>query len=79
MDSPLPWLLELVSLLPYRLYHSERPERLGFQLPISLGLDILAVQPNLLARRVASRLYALVVSTLLQILSVDEVFSANNH
>ena len=49
MDSPLLKELQLVRLLPDRMENPKRPKELCIQLPVALGLDIFAVQPNFLA------------------------------
>ena len=59
--------------------HLEWPKELCFQLLVMLDLDILAVQPNFLARGVASRFDFLIVSLFLKFLGIVEIFSANNH
>ena len=59
--------------------HSKRPKELCFQLPVTLGLDVFAIQPNFLARGVASRFDSLIVSLFLKFLGMVEIFSANNH
>ena len=69
----------LVGLLPYRLYHFERPEKLGFQFLILFGFNVFDVQLNLLTRRIASRFHIFVMSILLKLLGMAKVLSVNNH
>ena len=59
--------------------YPERPKKLCLQLPVTLSLDIFAVQPNFLAGGVAPRFYFLIMSALLKFLSMVEIFSANNY
>ena len=57
----------------------KRSEELGLQLPVSFGLDTLAVQPNFVTRYVVLRLHALIVSSLLKLLSMVEVLPSNGY
>ena len=59
--------------------HPKRPKEFGFQLPITLGLDIFAVQPNFLVKNIAPRFNSFIVSSFLKFLGMLEVFLANNH
>ena len=79
MDSPLFRELQLVRLLSDRRENLERPKKLCLQLPVALGLDILAIQPNFLTGSVALRFDSLIVSLFLQFLGMVEIFLANNH
>lgn len=55
----------------------ERLEELGFELSILFYFDIFAIEPNFFIGCLAARLYALIVSSLLQFLSVEQVLLAN--
>ena len=79
MNSPFFMKFQLVFLLPDRMEHLERPKELRFQLLVPLSLDILAVQPNFLARGVALRFDSLIISLFLKFLGMIEIFLANNH
>ena len=79
MDFPLFRKLQLVRLFSDRIEYPERPKKLCFQLLVTFGLDIFAVQPNFFARGVAPRLGSLIVSLFLKFLGMMEVFPANNH
>ena len=57
----------------------KRPKKFCLQLPVVLGLDILAVQPNFLAGGVASGFDSLILSSFLKFLSIIEIFLTNNH
>ena len=59
--------------------HSERPKELCLQLPVALGLDIFAVQPNFLAGKITLGFDSFIVSPFLQFLGMVEIFSLNNH
>ncbi len=58
---------------------SERSKKSAFELLVPLRLDVLAVQPDLLARRVATALHSFVMDSLLQLLCVEKVLTANFH
>ncbi len=56
---------------------SEYSKELDLKLILPLRFDVLAVQPDLLARSVTAALYSLVMSSFLQLLCVEEVLAAN--
>ncbi len=56
---------------------SEGSKKLALDLLVPLRFDVLAVQPDLLARSVAAALYSLVVGSFLQLLYVEKVLTAN--
>ncbi len=58
---------------------SEGSKKLALKLFIPLRLDVPAVQPELLARSVASALNSLVMGSFLQLLCVEKVLTANFH
>ena len=57
----------------------ERSEELGIKLPVAFGFDVFAIQPNFVTGCIAPRFDAFIVSSLLKLLSVVEVFPANGH
>ena len=57
----------------------EWPKELCFQLPVSFGLDVFAIQPNFITRSIAPRLDAFIVGPFLKFLGMVEVLFANNH
>ena len=59
--------------------HPERSKELCLQLPVTLGLDIFAIQSYFVIGDIASRLNAFVVGLLLKFLGMVEVLSANKH
>ena len=70
MDLPSFRQFEFVGLATHRVQNSKRPKELRLQLPIAFGFDIFAIQPNLLARSVTSRLGFFIVGLFLQFLGV---------
>ncbi len=56
---------------------SEGSKELALELLVSLRFDVLIVQPDLLARSVATALYSLVMGSFLQLLYVEKVLTAN--
>ena len=70
MDPPSFWQFEFVGLATYRMENSKRPKKLRLQIPIAFGLDIFAIQPNLFARNIISRLSSFIVGSFLQFWSV---------
>ncbi len=58
---------------------SEGSKKLVLELLVPLRFDVLAVQPDLLARSVTAALYSLVMSSFLQLLCVEKVLKANFH
>ena len=79
MNSPILKKLQLVSLLPDRVEHLERPKELCLQLPVTLGLNILAVQPNFLTGNVILGFDFLIVSSFLKLLGMVKIFLAHNY
>ena len=59
--------------------HSEWPKEHCLQLAVPLGLNELAIQPNLLAGDVALRLDSLIVGSLLKFLGMVEVLAIYDH
>ena len=70
MDPPLFRQFEFVGLATHRVQNSKKPKKLRLQLPIAFGFDIFAIQPNLLAKSVTSRLSSFIVGLFLQFLNV---------
>ncbi len=58
---------------------AEGSKELTLELFIPLCFDVLAVQPDLLARSVATALYSIVMGSFLQLLCVEKVLTANFH
>ncbi len=56
---------------------SEGSKELALKLLVPLRFDVLVVQPDLLARSVATALYSLVMGSFLQLLCVEKVLTAN--
>ena len=79
MDYSLFQQFEFVGLVTYQVQNLKRPKELCLQLPIAFGFDIFAVQPNLLAGSITSRLNFFIVSLFLQFLGVLQVFSTYSH
>ena len=59
--------------------HLERPKELCLQLAVLLGIDELAIQPNLLTGDIALRLDSLIVGSFLEFLGMVEIFATYNH
>ena len=57
----------------------KRSKELRLQLPVLLGLDIFAIQPNFIIKSIASRFDISIVGALLKLLSMVKVLTANNH
>ena len=66
-------------MLPNRVDYSEWPRKLYLQLAVPLGLDELAIQPNLLVGGVAPRFDSLIVGSLLKFLGMMEDLAAYDH
>ncbi len=49
----------------------ERSKEFAFELLVPLCFDVFAIQPDLLARSIASTLYSLVIGSLLQFLCME--------
>ena len=58
--------------------HPERPKKLCFQLSVTLGFNIFAIQPNFLAGGIALRFDSLIISSFLKLLAMVEVFATHN-
>ncbi len=58
---------------------SEGSKELALELFVPFCLGVFAIQPDLLARSVATVLYSLVMGFLLQLLCVEKVLTANFH
>ncbi len=56
---------------------SEGSKELALKLLVPLRFDVLAIQPDLLARSVATTLYSFVKCSFLQLLCVEKVLAAN--
>ena len=76
MDPPLFRQFEFVGLAIYRVQNSKMPKKLRLQLPITFSFDIFAVQPNLLAQSITSRLSFFIMNSFLQFLGILQVLSA---
>ena len=59
--------------------HPEQSKELCLKLPVTLGLDVFAVQPYFVTEDIASRLNAFVMGSLLKFLGMVEVLLANKH
>ncbi len=59
--------------------NSEGSKKLVLKLLVPLRFDVSAVQPDLLARSVASALNSRVMGSFLQLLCVEKVLTANFH
>ena len=59
--------------------HPEQSKELCLQLLVTLGLDVLTVQPYFVTEGIASRLNAFVMGLLLKFLGMVEVFLAKKH
>ena len=70
MDPPSFRQFEFVGLATHQVQNSKKSKELRFQLPIVFGFDIFAVQPNLLAGSITSRLGSFIVGSFLQFLGV---------
>ncbi len=58
---------------------SEGSKKLALELLVPFRFNVSAVQPDLLARSVASALNSLVIGSFLQLLCVEKVLTANFH
>ncbi len=58
---------------------SEGSKKLTLELLVSLHFDVLAIQPDLLARSIAAAFNSLVMGSFLQLLCVEKVLTANFH
>ncbi len=57
----------------------EGSKKLALELSVPLRFDVSAIQPDFLARSVASALNSLVMGSFLQLLCVEEVLAVNFH
>ncbi len=57
----------------------EGSKELALKLLVPLRFDVLAIQPDLLARSVATALYSLVMGFFLKLLCVEKVLTINFH
>ncbi len=58
---------------------SERSKELALKLFVLIHFDVPAVQPDILARSVATALYSLLMGSFLQLLYMEKVLTANFH
>ncbi len=79
MNPSFLWKLYFVSLLAHRMQYPKRYKEFSFEFPIPLGFDVFAIQPNFVARGIASRLCMVVVTSLLKLLCMLKVLSADSH
>ena len=70
MNPPSFRQFEFRGLATHWLQNSKRPKELRLQLPIAFGFDIFAVQSNLFAGSITSRLNSFIVSSFLRFLGV---------
>ncbi len=61
------------------MQYPKRSKEFSIEFPIPLGFDVFAIQPNFVARGIASRLCILVVISLLKLLCMLEVLSTDSH
>ncbi len=61
------------------MQYPKKSKVFSLEFPILLGFDIFTIQPNFVARGIASRLYMLVVISLLKLLYILEVLSVDSH
>ena len=59
--------------------HPEQPKKLCLQLSVMLSLDMFTIQPNFLAKGIASRFDSFIVNLFLKFLCMVEIFLANNY
>ena len=55
----------------------KKTKKLGFQLAIPLSFEVLATQPDFVARDIALKLYSLIMDLLLKFLDMVEILLAN--
>ncbi len=79
MNLPFLWKLYFVSLLAHRMQYPKKSNEFSLEFPIPLGFDVFAIQPNFVARGIASRLRILIVILLLKLLCMLEVLFADSH
>ncbi len=56
---------------------SERSKKLALKLLVPLCFDVFAIQPDFLAWSIATALYFLVMGSILELLYVEKVLTAN--
>ncbi len=61
------------------MQYPKSSKEFSLEFPIPLGFDVFAIQPNFVARGIASRLRMLVVISFLKLLCILEVLSVDNH
>lgn len=54
-------------------------KKFSFKLVMLFGFDVFIIQPNFVARDIASKLYNLIMNLLLKLLSIVEVFLIYNY
>ena len=59
--------------------HLERSKKFSFKFPVPLCLDIFGIEPDLLIKYIALKLYSLVISPLLKVLGVQKILIVNIH
>ena len=79
MNFPFFWKFEFVGLLANWIQNLKKIKKFDFQILILFGFDVFAIQPNFVFRSIASRLCIFIMSLLLKLLGVVEVFTANQH
>ena len=70
MDLPLFWQYKFISLATHWVQDSKRPKEFHLQLLIAFSFDIFAIQLNLLAESITSRLSLFIIGSFLQFLDV---------
>ncbi len=61
------------------MQYPKRSKEFSLEFLLPLGFDVFAIQPNFVTQDIASRLYMLVVISLLKLLCMLEVLSADSH
>ena len=72
-------MFEFIGLLANRMQNSKKTKKFGFQLLISFGFNVFAIQSNLVIRNIASNLCTFIISLFLKFLGMMEVFTVNQH
>ena len=57
--------------------HSKQPEKFGFKLLVSFCLDVFTIQPDFLTWYIAPGLHPYIMSSLLEVLSMQKVLVIN--
>ncbi len=68
-----------MCLLPYCIEDLEGSKEFALEFLVPLCLDVFAIQPEFLARSIATALYSLIIGSFLQFLCVEKVLIANFH